>query len=220
MNIMILDDHKIIRDGLKLMLESIDHPQFSVSTCKDIIEAKDLLLYNKIDVAFIDFKIGEQTGDKFVAFATKEYPSVKCIAISGYDESDYIYRMLHAGASAYIIKNISEVELIKCIESVWAGKNYYSKEILNSYVLASRKLATAGSGPGVTLKPTGLQLLSEREIEIIKLIALELTNDEISDFLNISPRTVANHRTSILTKIEARNTVGLIKFAVENKLIE
>lgn len=218
MSIIILDDHKLIRDGLKLMLESIEYPKYSVSTCKDIIEAKDLLLYNKVDIAFVDFKIGDQTGDKFVSFVTKEYPEVKCIAISGYDESDYIYRMLQAGAKAYIIKNISEVELNKCIEAVWSGKNYYSKEILDSYVLASRKLATAGNAPAP--KPTGLQLLSEREIEIIKLIALELTNDEISDFLNISPRTVANHRTSILNKIEARNTVGLIKFAVENKLIE
>lgn len=200
------------------MLESIEKPKYNVFSAQDFLEAKDLLLYNKIDIAFVDFKIGDQTGDKFVAFVAKEYPDIKSIAISGYDESDYIYRMLHAGAGAYIIKNISEQELNKCVEAVWEGKNYYSKEILNSYVLASRKLLSGNTTS--TSKLTGIQLLSEREIEIIKLIALELTNEEISNFLNISPRTVANHRTSILTKIEARNTVGLIKFAVENKLID
>lgn len=217
LNVLIVDDHHIIREGLKMMLENISTVNYQVFTAGDLIEAKDILLYESIQIALVDYKIGKETGDKLISFIVTEYPSIKCIAISGYDESDYVFKMLSAGASAYILKNLAEEELNQCIAAVLNGENYYSKELISAYLLDSKKKPVAIKTVDHDDK---LHLFSSREIEIIKLIALEMTNDEIGEFLNISSRTVGNHRTSILQKIRARNTVGLIRFALENKLID
>lgn len=218
LNVLILDDHRLIQEGLKLMLESVEYPRYKVWCCKGIFEAKRLLTRYPIDIALVDFRIGNESGDEFVAYAGENYPSVKCIALSGYDESDYIYRMMQAGALGYIIKNVSETELTQCIESVWQGKAFYFNSIFNSYALARQKLSEEGSAP--RQYKGGIELLTGAEIEMIRLLALELSEEEIAVFLDTDEKTVVNQYQNILDKLQIKSNIGLIKFAVKHKLIE
>ncbi|MBL7811193.1 MAG: response regulator transcription factor [Bacteroidetes bacterium] len=210
---LIADDHQIIRDGIKLILSSINKTSFRVHEADSVDRAKELVKTQKIDVAFIDYRMGEHTGDELVEFLFKLYPTVKSIGISNYDETTYVAKMIKAGARGYILKNIGVDELQDCISKVIAGNYYYSKEVHNDFAVDNNRVKT--EVVGVNPKE-----LTPRELEILRLIALEYTNDEIAKFLGLAKRTVDNHRNNMIQRINARNTAGLIKYALQNGLVD
>lgn len=197
-----------------MVLSGISKPKFHVHEADSFESAVQLLSDRKIDVAFVDYRMGDKTGDELVTFLNSLYPSVKAVGISNYDESAYVAKMIKAGAKGYVLKNVGVNELKDCIEKVMAGSFYYSKEVLNSYLEnpqpVQRKAKTVLKGPKLT----------KREIEVIRLIAQEYTNEEIAETLGLAKRTVDNQRNNIMQRINVRNTAGLVKFAFQNGLID
>lgn len=224
LRVLIVDDHKIVRDGIRMVLGSFTEPEFTIFEADSIASAVEFLALNPIDLAFVDYRMGETTGDELVAFLNDLYPNVKAVGISNYDENTYVAKMVKAGAKGYVLKNVGVDELKECIDKVMSGSFYYSKEVLKSYLYGSNQTGqTAKSKTGKSgERPRRLQdyNLSKRDIEIIKLVAKEHTNEEIADSLGLSKRTIDNQRNSIMHRLQVRNTAGLIKFAFQYDLIE
>lgn len=219
--VLIVDDHKIVRDGIRMVLGSFTEPEFTVYEADSIASAVEFLALNQIDLAFVDYRMGETTGDELVAFLNDLYPNVKAVGISNYDENTYVAKMVKAGAKGYVLKNVGVDDLKDCIDKVLAGNFYYSKEVLKSYIQGSQseKAKRGGAESFSPLKFSDYNL-SGRDISIIKLIAKELTNEEIAENLGLSKRTIENQRNQLMHRLQVRNTAGLIKFAFQYNLIE
>ncbi len=204
----IVDDHQIVIDGLKALLK--DHPVFSVilesNQPKHFIEA---LKKKTPDIIITDIMMPDMNGQQLAREIRKQYPTVKIMAMSMSGEGSMVNQMIDdADISAYVLKNIGKDELIKALEKVATGGIYFSEEVLQEMTKASEQK-----------KERQEMHLTEREIEIIKLIEQELSNREIADFLFISERTVETHRKNIFRKTKTNSVIGLIKFAYEHKLI-
>ena len=217
LNTLIVDDHPVVRDGLRMMLESNKSEfNFIVEEAKDGKEALRKVSEKHFEFVIMDYQLPDIKGDE----ATKELLKIDSksliIGLSNYDEYIYASNMLKAGARGYVLKNIDSIELILAIKKIVDGQLYYSADIANKLITVNMMgLEADRQVPGEVHK----KILTKREIEIIKLIADELTNEEISKHLELSKRTVDNHRQNILNKLKLRNTAGLIRFAMENELI-
>jgi DNA-binding NarL/FixJ family response regulator len=218
-NLLIVDDHPVVRDGLKMMLESNKEKfDFKVNEASNAEEAISSITHNDYDVVIMDYKLPGKTGDVITKEVLEIKSKLKIIGLSNYDEEIYASEMLNAGARGYVLKNIDSEELIRAIEKVLEGELYYSAEIANRMI--SMKLK-ASREEQIGREKEGLKnQLSHREVEIIKFIVNEHTNEEISKILELSKRTVDNHRQNILTKLNLRNTAGLVRFAVENGILQ
>jgi DNA-binding NarL/FixJ family response regulator len=142
-------------------------------------------------------------------------PATKIIILSNYDEKSFIQSSISRGVSGYVLKNIEADSLIDAIRTVLDGGTFFSASI-------QEKVYDDGdASPEMDMKQLGRQLgLSGRELEILKLISNEFTNEEIANKLSISKRTVDTHRMNLLFKLRAKNTVGLVRFAYNNKLVD
>lgn len=218
-NLLIVDDHPVVRDGLKMMLESNKEKfDFKVNEASSAAEAITMIGDADYDVIIMDYKLPHKTGDVITKEVLEMKRDLKIIGLSNYDEEIYASEMLNAGARGYVLKNIDSDELIRALEKVMDGELYYSAEIANRLINMKLK-ATLEEKIG--LEKEGMRnQLSDREVEIIKFIVDEHTNEEISKILELSKRTVDNHRQNILTKLNLRNTAGLVRFAVENGLLQ
>jgi DNA-binding NarL/FixJ family response regulator len=217
--LLIVDDHPVVRDGLKMMLESNKKKfDFVVNEASNAEEAIRLITNNDFDIIIMDYKLPDKTGDIITKEILGVKSGLKIIGLSNYDEEIYASEMLNAGAKGYVLKNIDSEELIRAIEKVLSGELYYSAEIANRMI--SMKLKATHDEQIVREKEGLKDQLSKREVEIIKFIVNEHTNEEISKILELSKRTVDNHRQNILTKLNLRNTAGLVRFAVENGILQ
>jgi len=214
-NVLIVDDHKILRDGIKAILHGNKNIHI-VGECEDGILVIDFVEKHKVDVILMDIKMPQQNGIETTKKILKKYPNIKILALSMHNEEAYIINMLKAGASGYILKNTGEIELLEAINKVFAGEIYYSLEVAN--VVMSKYVNSS-----LKAKSTNFEIsvddLTKREKEIIVHIASELTNQQISEKLFISPRTVDTHRRNLLQKLGVKNTAGLVKFAMSNNML-
>jgi DNA-binding NarL/FixJ family response regulator len=148
-------------------------------------------------------------------------PDLKVLGLSNYDEYVYALDMLKAGAKGYVLKNVDAADLLSAIEQIMEGKVYYSNEIANKLINHKLKqlLLEDESAATYALQENQESPLSSRELQIIKLIANQLTNEEIADKLSLSKRTVDNHRQNMLNKLQLRNTAGLVTYAFQHGLL-
>jgi len=221
--ILIADDHQLIRDGLRSMLENTDDLQVigEAGDGKSLIE-----LLNKkskeTDIILMDIKMPDKTGIELTQQVSKLYPHIKIIALTMFESDHYITGMLQAGAVGYLLKNTGKQEVIQALRDVAAGKTYFSESVTQSVMARfmsshNHPADTNASEPTPELANVHL---TKREKEILILIAGELTNQQIAERLFISPRTVETHRRNLIQKLGVKNTIGLIKFAISNGLIE
>ncbi len=210
--VVIVDDHSIFRKGLIVQLNEI--PGIKVmgeaSTGKEFI---DFFLTQTPDIVFMDINMPEMDGITATKIISKENPAIKVIAISTYGEEEFLQNMLDAGAKGFLLKNIEIEDIAKAIKAVMEGKSYFSNELLS--ILTSK----------FTHKPSDLDSnievrFSKREVEVLQFVCDGLTNNEIGDILCISSRTVDGHRANLINKIGAKNTVGLVTYAIKNKLVK
>ncbi len=211
--LIIIDDHQLSRDGIKALLSDIE---FNATV--EVAESGDeaLLLFETqiFDVALVDINMPGMSGIQLTCEIKKNYPITKVIALSMYDDHTYISKMIEAGASGYILKNINIEDLIEAINTVIKGNFYLSKDIQK---VIDEHVAPANESYK-TIKSNIIHL-SYREQEILNLIAKEFTNEQIAQQLFISERTVETHRKNIFIKTKQKTIVGLIKYAIENKLL-
>lgn len=139
-------------------------------------------------------------------------PHTKVLALSNFDELGYVESMIKAGARGYILKSIEPSQLISAIKTILAGKKYYSNEI-------ALKLLEVSQNESLKIS-RDKHLLTPREIQVLKLICMEKTNEQIAEELFVSKRTIDTHRQNLLLKLRAKNTAGLIKAAFKLQLIK
>lgn len=210
--ILIVDDHKMVRDGIKIMLESQEERMmFSITEAESGELALELVNENDFDIILMDQQLTGILGAEVVVNIMKLKPESKVLAVSNYDEFAYISDMLKSGAKGYVLKNIGPDELFKAIETILDGKNYYANDV-------AIKLINVNSIQQIESNDKA-SFLSNREMEILKMIAEEYTNDQIAKKLNVAKRTVDSHRQNLLHKLNVKNTVGLINYVHKHKLV-
>lgn len=205
--ILIADDHKMFRAGLKMLLGKEESFEI-VGEASDGPEAIKMVAEQKPDVVLMDIHLPNLNG----IAATKAIKSVnahaKILALTSYEEDEYVINMVKAGALGYILKDAPIEELIIAIKALSKGNSYFAKEV--SYKLFAR----IGHAEEETKDAVHNKQMSitEREFEVLKSIAEELTNKEIAGKLYISPRTVETHRRNLIQKLKVKNTAGLVKY--------
>lgn len=209
--IVIADDHHILLDGLTAMLEKEESISV-VGTYEDGNSLLDELPKLQPHVALVDINMPGMKGDELTRKIKELNPAVNVITLSMYDDAVHIMEMIEAGVSGYLLKNVNDSELITAITTVVEGKMYFSSEV-------SEKLTTMVVSQQKKLEEPAKPKLTERELEILKLIADEHSNAEIAEMLFISERTVETHRKNMLRKTGNKTIVGLLKYALEEKLI-
>ena len=221
-HILIVDDHPIIRDGLRNMLETQRSLIFKVFEAENEPQAIEVVNNQPIDVVIMDFQLPEKKGHEITATLLSQNPNLKVLGLSNYDEYAYALDMLKAGARGYVLKNVGTKELLGAISDIMEGKVYYSNEIANKLInhkLKQLLLEEDGNNAYKTeVQDSGVPL-SAHEMQIMRLIAGEYTNDEIAGKLTLSKRTVDNHRQNMLNKLQLRNTAGLVRYAYQHGLI-
>lgn len=207
----IVDDHKIVRDGIKIMVE--DHPGFDIiCEAENGKEAIEQCSSHQVDVVIMDITMPVMDGIEATKTLKEKYPDIKVLALTMLSEDQHIRKMIKAGASGYILKNSGKQELIKAIETIVDGKHYFSNDATQAILqeLVTPKVNKVNDADDVHI--------TERELEVLKLIVNEFTNQEIADKLYVSVRTIDAHRRNLLQKTGAKNTAGLVKYALKNKL--
>jgi DNA-binding NarL/FixJ family response regulator len=217
--LLVVDDHKMIINGIRSMLQDVPDIQV-VAEANDGDQALATIEQQQgVDVILMDIKMPNMNGIDATQAVVKRYPQTRVLALTMFDDDDYITSMLQAGATGYILKNTGRDELVEAIRRVSLGQPYFSKEVTSAVMskYMARREGIGGSSRVSTLPPIEL---TNREIEILKLIALEMTNQEIADKLFISPRTVHSHRRNLMQKIGVKNTAGLVRYAINHQMIE
>lgn len=210
--LLIIDDHQMVRDGIRVMLESRENfLRFEIDEAENGEMAIQKILKKHFDIVLIDYQLPGMTGTETLQKIRLYKKDIKVLALSNYDELSYVKSMVNEGANGYILKNIEPSQLIQAIQSVQAGTPYYSNEVALKLIDSSKNLDKS-----INIHESGL---TKRELEILKMIALEMTNDEIATTLFISKRTVDTHRQNVLNKLNVKNTAGLIKAAYAFKLL-
>lgn len=210
--LLIIDDHQMVRDGIRVMLESRENLlQFEIDEAENGEIAIQKILKKNFDIVLIDYQLPGITGTETLQKIRLYKKDIKVLALSNYDELSYVKSMVNEGANGYILKNIEPSQLIHAIQSVLAGTPYYSNEVALKLIDSAKN-----SDKSVNAHQGGL---TKRELEILKMIAQEMTNDEIAKALYISKRTVDTHRQNLLNKLSVKNTAGLIKAAYALNLL-
>jgi DNA-binding NarL/FixJ family response regulator len=209
LKILIVDDHQILIDGIEAMLQDVDNFEV-VHKLLDGKVALSYLAHNPVDILLTDLYMPKMTGIELTQKVKKDFPDVKVLALSVSYDVSIVHDLMDAGISGFILKTIGRGELIEAINEVSRGNVYFSREVSNEIL---RSLANRNDSEEETYR------LTDREIEILKLIAQEFSNADIAKQLYISERTVETHRKNIYRKTNTKTIVGLIKYAVERKLI-
>lgn len=205
--VVIADDHELFRDGLKLMLSSVD----GIQLAGEAWDGRELINQVKKlqpDVVITDIKMPITDGVEATKFIMQNYPVIKVIALSMYDDEELILDMFEAGAIGYLLKNADKTEVADAIQSVFQNKPYYCKG-------TSGKLTKLLAFSRYNMQKQQKEAeFSEKEKEIIRLICQEYTNKQIGEKLFLSTRTVEGYRMKILEKMGAKNIVGIVIEAI------
>lgn len=209
--IIIADDHSIIRDGISALLKG--GKQIEVAgTAANGREVIELLRTISADIVIMDINMPHCNGLEATKIITKEFPDVKVIALTMYDQSDSVKTMVEAGAWGYLFKDSTREELIDAIETVFKGRKYFNNKIFELLLMNSENATEENE--------TEKSILTIREKEVLKLIAAEMTSQQIADKLFLSIKTVNAHRRNLIQKAGVKNTAGLVKYALEQGLIK
>lgn len=202
--LILADDHKLFREGVRSILENVDEIEI-VDEVDDGRALINSLRINKADLIILDISMPGLSGIEACRLIHKEYPCIKVLILSMHSEESFVRSAIEAGASGYLPKEIDHNELVEAIQTVYNGGNYFSKDIssklISSYLTKDK------------------QHLTPREKEIIVLVCDGLSNKEIADKLSISVRTVDCHKNNILQKLGLKSSVDLVKYALKNELV-
>ena len=210
--VVIAEDHAIIRNGLRALLHAT--PGFEVvAEAQDGREAIRLAGELAPDLVLTDLSMPGMSGLDVIREIRKRYPDIKIIALTVHKTEEYILASLEAGANGYVVKDANQEELLAAVSSVLAGNTYLSPQVTDKVVSAF----LAGRSHAQPCTPWAM--LTERERQVLKLVAEGHTNKEIAGYLFISVKTVEKHRASLMRKLNLHNAPALTAFAMEKGLI-
>jgi DNA-binding NarL/FixJ family response regulator len=212
LRILLADDHTVVRQGLRRVLEA--RPEWQVvAEAGDGREAVRLAEECKPDVAILDVAMPLMNGIEAVRQISRKLPSTRMLVLSMHADEAYVTQMLRAGAAGYLLKDSADVDLLQAVEAVSSGKSFFSpaiaRVIADDYV---RQLEDRGA-------TDRFELLSQREREIFQLIAEGRTNKEIAALLFLSPSTVDTHRSRIMEKLDLHSAAEIVLYAVRKGVI-
>jgi len=204
----LVDDHQIVIDGLISLLDDEPRFEFAFATT-DPTSVLEKLCTSPVDLLLTDVMMPKMTGNILAKHVRQKFPQIKILALSMSGQGDLVNEMINdADIAGYVLKNIGKQELIQAIEKIAGGGIYFSDEVIEELKRTS------------TLKKENEEAhLTERELEIIKLIEKEFSNKQIAEQLFISERTVETHRKNIFRKTNTNSIIGLVKYAYQHNLI-
>ena len=204
--VMLVDDHNVVRSGLATFLRAFDDLEL-VAEAKNGWEAVGLCREKKPDVILMDLMMPEMDGIAATKVISAEYPGIKIIAMTSFEDEQLVQGVLAAGAISYLIKNVTSDELAKAIRDAASGRSTLSPEAARVLVQATR--------------PTKQPLfdLTEREMEVLNLVVQGHSNQQIADVLVISIATVKAHISNILSKLQVSSRAEAIAYAIKHKLV-
>ncbi len=203
--LVIVDDHQLIIDGIRALLRDEESIQIvgEASNGKKAIEVIDLL---ETDVVLLDIDMPVMDGIETSKILHQKYPKLAIIILSMHAEKGLIKNLVEIGVKGYLLKNSSRAEILKALNEVMEGNSYFSPEVTLSLLNKSTENGSRQSEINLT----------DREEEVLRLIASGFTNKEIGEKLFISHRTVDTHRTNLMKKLDVNNLAGLVSYAIKN----
>ncbi|MFK5959299.1 MAG: response regulator transcription factor [Lutibacter sp.] len=213
--IILVDDHQIVRDGIKALL--LENPNIEIiGEAQSAYEFFNLLKTQIPDVVLLDISLPTMSGIEVSKILSSNFPKIKKLMLSMYTSEDFIFNAIKSGVNGYLPKNTTRKELLKAINEVYNGREYFSKSISDTILKSYLKSAKYGNN----ISNDKLSNLTKREHEILLYVVEGINNPNIAKKLNISIRTVETHKTSIMRKLNLNSTVDLVKFAIKNNIIE
>jgi DNA-binding NarL/FixJ family response regulator len=212
--ILIVDDHEVVRDGLKNILLSLNNMAIAgeAANGEDAISMYDSL---KPDLVIMDISMPGMNGIEATRIIKENDPDAKILILTMHDNQEYLNQIIRSGAKGFVLKNTDKEELLDAVKTVSGGENFFSKDIskliIENYIRSAKE---TDKNEGYKEVP-----LTKREIEILKYIAEGNSNQEIANRLYISYNTVDTHRKNIMHKLSIKNTAGLVRYAIEKGLI-
>jgi DNA-binding NarL/FixJ family response regulator len=222
--LMLVDDHDIVRTGLKSFLDTQEGMQV-VAEASSGQEAIEKAQQTQLDVIVMDITMPEMDGLEATRRLKELDENYYVLALTVHEDKQYLFEMLSAGASGYITKQVAAEELVTAIRCVALG-NVYLQPALASWLLDDYRRLLDEAPPGARRfrgqdeAEKGLDVLSKRELQVLEAVAEGYTNNQIGEQLGISPKTVARHRERIMHKLNLHSSTELVKFAIRTGLIE
>ena len=217
--ILIADDHSVVRSGLRLLLRS--SPEFAiVAEAEDGEEAVRLAEKHHPDVAIMDISMPKVDGIEATRILKERHPEIQVIILTVHEDEEYVYRILRAGASGYLVKNANKAEIFRAVRSAHAGERFFSpgisRLIVDGFMNRPGEQAPGDEKGGALAE----QALTKRETEILRYIAEGFTNRQIAEKLFLSFRTVNTHRANLMQKLNIHDTAGLVRHAINVGLVK
>jgi DNA-binding NarL/FixJ family response regulator len=204
-NLFIVDDHQLVVEGLRSLL--LNEEKYAVAGYSNRPqEVMDMLAKLSVDILLTDINMPGMTGAVLTRNVKKQFPHIKVLALSMFGEQAIVKEMIDAGISGYILKNTGKEELLMALDRLTSGLTFFGEEITLELM---KHIGMSAEEPHLT----------NREVEIIRLIEREHSNKKIADLLFISERTVETHRKNIFRKTNTQSVVGLLKYAYDRKII-
>lgn len=208
--IALAEDNDLFRNGIAAVLKRVRDFELCI-VLSNGMELLDAMESCPVDIVLTDILMPVMGGIEVAEHVSRRYPNVRVMAITMFEEEYYLQKMLEAGVRGYVIKDIKAGILEEAVRAVYEGKSFYSEEVLS---LLAKNLIKKDS------ESVSVEKLSKRETEVVRLIAQGLSSDRIGLELNISVKTVSNHRNNIYSKLNVQNTAELVSFAYKNKIIK
>ncbi len=208
-NVFIVDDHEIFRNGLKLVFSKNQEIDIvgEAESGEDFLQKMESV---EFDVVLMDIKMSGINGIETTKRAIAKDPNLKVLVLSTFGEEEFLHQIINVGAKGFSLKNVDKQTLFDAISLIDSNQNYFSPELLpfftNKYINPDKN------------KKSEL-ILTKREIEILELIGEGFSNDEIADKLFISKRTVDTHKNNLISKTGSKNIVSLLIYAIKHKLV-
>lgn len=212
--ILIADDHQVVRDGLRNILESIG----SIAVVAEVANGEEAISkYKELkpDLVIMDISMPVMNGIDATRIIKQNDPNANILILTMHDNQEYLNQIIRSGAKGFVLKNTDKEELIEAVKTVASGENFFSKDIskliIDNYIRTAKEPEKVSNYKEIPL--------TKREIEILKHIASGYSNQEIANMLFISYNTVDTHRKNIMHKLSIKNTAGLVRYAIEKGLI-
>ncbi|OFX27809.1 MAG: DNA-binding response regulator [Armatimonadetes bacterium RBG_16_67_12] len=211
--VLVVDDHALVREGIKSLLQGIAEINV-IGEAEDGLDAIEKARKLRPDIVLMDIGMPRMTGVEAARHIREEMPAVQVVALTIHESEEYLFQMLRAGASGYVLKKAHPSEMLAAIEAAMRQETYLTPSMAKG--LVTDYLRRMGEGGDETT----YRELTDREREVLKLIAEGYTNPEIASLLNISVKTVQAHRGHIMEKLDLHRPAALVRYAIRKGLVE